>query len=151
MCFEETAHAEKSICASTNAVRPMIFGHIVKRWKCWWIDITLALLIVHKLLPGFRCGIHCFASPAAFCAIDNAIIVDYFPHNVGLPGVSVPIPSFLVEGDQCCMICHDLTYFFFIQPKGLRAESARAVTGRQCPHYGKSLWSVGQFFLRERP
>ena len=33
-----------------------------------------------------------------------------------------------------------------IQPTGLRAESARAVTGRQCPHSG-----VGEDFLVRRP
>ena len=110
--FEDT---KKSIFASTNAVLAMIFGQIVKGWKCWWIDITLALLIVHKLLPGFRCGINCFASPAAFRAIDNAIIVDNFRLNVGLPGVSVKIPSFLVEGDQCCMICQT---YYSLAPSG---------------------------------
>ena len=31
-------------------------------------------------------------------------------------------------------------------PKGLRAESARAVTGRQCPHSGE-----GEDFLARRP
>ena len=31
-------------------------------------------------------------------------------------------------------------------PKGLRAESARAVTGRRCPHSG-----VGEDFLVHRP
>ena len=31
-------------------------------------------------------------------------------------------------------------------PKGLRAESARAVTGRQCPHSGK-----GEDFLTGQP
>ena len=31
-------------------------------------------------------------------------------------------------------------------PKGLRAESARAVTGRQCPHSGE-----GEDFLTRRP
>ena len=33
-----------------------------------------------------------------------------------------------------------------IYPKGLRAESARTVTGRQCPHS-----SVGEVFLAHRP
>ena len=33
-----------------------------------------------------------------------------------------------------------------IQPKGLRAESARAVTGRRCPHSGK-----GEDFLTGQP
>ena len=119
MFFEET---KKSIFASTNAVLAMIFGQIVKRWKCWWVDITLAMLIVHIFLPGSRCGIKCFASLAAFRAVDNAIIVDYFRHNVGLPGVSVPSPSLLVEGDQCCMICHDL-FLFYIYTAGLGLQA----------------------------
>ena len=44
---------------------------------------------------------------------------------------------------------HDILYIlnnFLSSPKGLRAESARAVTGRRCPHSGE-----GEDFLRHQP
>ena len=40
----------------------------------------------------------------------------------------------------------DMHSIFPAGPKGLRAESARAVTGRRCPHSG-----VGEDFLVHRP
>ena len=43
--------------------------------------------------------------------------------------------------------------FDLSSPKGLRAESARAVTGRQCPHSGEGedfLTPQPSFFLRKR-
>ena len=45
----------------------------------------------------------------------------------------------------------DLGPFSRLYPKGLRAESARAVTGRWCPHSavgrGKTFWRVNRIFF----
>ena len=92
----------------------MIYDQTVKWRECWWIYHALALRIVSKLLPPSRRRIFCSASGATLGARDNAVIPDIFLHNVGLPDVGVPIPSFLCEGD-CCPFCNiQVTQLVFV-------------------------------------
>ena len=47
---------------------------------------------------------------------------------------------------QMSYVTGETHLLFLSSPKGLRAESARAVTGRRCPHSGE-----GEDFLRGQP
>ena len=101
---------------------------------CWYIEsITVHKVCYTHPLKSFStlpqssnapCSANCFSSvpsitPCAYWCVMHPYILCLYP----LPNI-----------------------FAHHFPKGLRAESARAVTGRQCPHSG-----VGQNFLTHQP
>ena len=103
------------------------------------------VLQIEQILLAFQQSRSCKQTYLSwvYSEMDEYLLLNLYKYNIFV------LVGVFGKRNICCIIPYSNRYEetpYLSSPKGLRAESARAVTGRRCPHSGK-----GEAFLTGQP